>query len=240
MFDCISNRLSRFKCFLSFLPRLLIFQVNRLNRRNDCRWWILIWTWNVSYLLSLVCWYSRWARTCLLSSTKKIVCLFWSDIGIYISRLALKWPHLVQIEGVIATMDIWIETQLPPMGPQWTWIARARWIRITKLVGRLSSSFLEPKLNRPTKYDAIPIWHNNQPAGTKNKQFNNQPAEKKGKEQIDRRREKQNDNFKILGGWSNGTKSETWSVGHRFGSFITTFPSAVAASWCLAVAQPKV
>ena len=130
--------------------------------------------------------------------------------------------------------------RLPWTEPQWTWIAQAQWIGIAKLVRRLLSAFAKPEPTWPTKYDAISIWHNNQPAGRKNKQFNNQPVEQKGKEQIDRRREKWNDDFKILGDCSDGTKSKTWSVGYRFGSLVTTNPSTIAASWCLVVAQPKV
>ena len=173
-------------------------------------WYVVSLAWNYSHLPSLVCWYSRWMI---------------ADDGCWFE---------IQSLGGNTTIN-----RLPQREPQWTWIARARWAWTAKFVGRLSSSLSKPKLNRQTKYSAIQMMSNNQPAGNEGKQSNNQPAEGKGKEQIDRRCEKRNYDFKILGNCSDGTKSETWSVGHRFGSVVVTNPSTIVASWCLVVAQPK-
>ena len=55
MFDCISNRLPRFKCFLSPLPRLLIFQVN--SNVSDATETIIVFrlSWVTTVIFKLTC-----------------------------------------------------------------------------------------------------------------------------------------------------------------------------------------
>ena len=95
---------------------------------------------------------------------------------------------------------------------------------LRRFIGRLLTSFMKPKLNRQTRYKAIQM------------RFNNQPAERWAKEHINRQCEERNNyknrDFKFLGDRPGETESEK-DLLNMFGSSIMTFPSTVAASWCL-------
>ena len=106
MFSCLCDRRD---VVTSDLNWWCVWSVFLLVSNFDCilnrRFWFKCFSSPLS--LSLVCWYSRWAWMCLLPSQQKNSCYFF-DKTRDPSRLELRWPCLVRIDGMIAAMDIWI------------------------------------------------------------------------------------------------------------------------------------